>query len=89
MSMFYLGQLVPELIEIGEDLGMDFGTADVVDISQDTQYPPPKDKSRISMPTSQGPTSNDADIISQILTAVCKVRERNWRGWDKLFGPYM
>lgn len=37
----YLGQLVPELVEIGEDLGMDFGAADAVDVSQDTQNPPP------------------------------------------------
>lgn len=37
----YLGQLVPELVEIGEDLGMDFGTADAIDVSQDTQNPPP------------------------------------------------
>lgn len=86
MSMFltlspYLGKLMPELIEIGEDFGMDFGTPDVVDISQDTQNPPPKDKSRISMPASQGPTSNDADIISQTLTTVCMVRERIWVGW--------
>ena len=71
----YLGQLVPELIKIREDLGMDFWTADTVDVSQDTQYPPPKDEGRISMPTSQGPTSNDADIVSQTLTAVCMVKD--------------
>lgn len=76
----YLCQLVPELIKIGEDLGMNSGAADAVDISQDTQNPPPKDEGRISMPTSQGPTRNDADIISQTLTAVCMVGERVWGG---------
>lgn len=40
----YLCQLVPKLIKIGEDLGMDFGAADAVDISQDTQNPPPQDE---------------------------------------------
>lgn len=80
--MFYLGQLMPELIQVGKDLGMNFGTADIVDISQDTQYPSPKDKCRIGMPTSQGSTCNDADIISQTLTAVCKARETKWGGWD-------
>lgn len=44
MSLLYLGQLVPQLIEIGEDLGMDFGAADIVDISQDTQNSPPQDE---------------------------------------------
>lgn len=32
-SPTYLGELVPELIKIGKDLGMDFGAADAVDIS--------------------------------------------------------
>lgn len=32
----HLAELVPELIEIREDLGVDFGATDVVDISQDT-----------------------------------------------------
>lgn len=73
MSLLYLGQLVPQLIETGEDLGMDFGAADIVDISQDTQNSPPQDEGWIGMPTSQSPTSNDADIISQKLAAICMV----------------
>lgn len=32
----YLGKFMPELIKIREDLGVDFGATDVVDISQDT-----------------------------------------------------
>lgn len=32
----YLGELMPELIKIREDLSVDFGAMDVVDISQDT-----------------------------------------------------
>lgn len=35
---------MPELIKIREDLGVDFGATNVVDISQDTQNPPPKDE---------------------------------------------
>ncbi|TNN83100.1 hypothetical protein EYF80_006707 [Liparis tanakae] len=57
-------QLVPELIKTVEDLGMDLWTADAVDISQNTQNPSPQDEGRISMPTSQGPARNYADIIS-------------------------
>lgn len=75
VSPTHLGQLVPEIIKAGEDLGMDFWAADVVDISQDTQNPPPQDEGRISMPTGQGPTRNYAHVISQTLTTVCMVRE--------------
>lgn len=32
----YLGEFMPELIKIREDLGVDFGATDIVDISQDT-----------------------------------------------------
>lgn len=75
-SSSYLGKLMPELIKIREDLGVDFGAADAVDISQDAQNPPPQDEGRIGMPTSQGPTRNDADIVSQAFTTVCMFRER-------------
>lgn len=71
VSPRYLGQLVPELIEMGEDLGMDFGAADAVDISEDTQYPPPQHEGRVRVPTGQSPARDDADIIGQTLTAVC------------------
>lgn len=67
---------MPELIEIREDLGVDFGAADAVDVSQDPQNPPPQDEGRISMPASQSPARNDADVISQAFTAVCMDRER-------------
>lgn len=67
---------MPELIQTGKDLGMDFRALDVVHISEDTQNPPPKDKGRVSMPASQGPTRNDADIIGETLATVCKVRNR-------------
>lgn len=43
-SSVYLGKLMPELIKIREDLGVDLGATNVVDISQDTQNPPPKDE---------------------------------------------
>lgn len=32
----YLGEFMPELIKIREDLGVDFGATNVVDISQNT-----------------------------------------------------
>lgn len=70
---------MPELIKAVEDLGMDSWAADAVDISKDTQNPPPQDKGRVSMPSSQGPTRNYADVISQTLTTVCMVRESS--GW--------
>lgn len=68
----YLGQLVPELIQVAEDLGMDSRAPDVVNIPQNAQNPPPENKGRISMPASQTATSDDADVISQKLAAVCK-----------------
>lgn len=40
----HLGQLVPQLVQVGEDLGVDFGAMDAVDVSQDTQNPSPQDK---------------------------------------------
>lgn len=67
---------MPELIKIRKDLGMNFGAADAIDISQNTQNPPPQDESRISMPTSESSTSNYADIVSKAFTAICTVRER-------------
>lgn len=75
-SRSYLGQLVPEFIKTGEDLGVDFWTANTVDVSHDTQNPPPQDEGRVSMPTSQGPARNYADVISQTLTAVCMASRR-------------
>lgn len=66
---------MPEIIEMGENLGMDLRASDVIDISQNAQNPPPQDKSRIRMPTSQRPPSNDADIIGKTLTAVCRIRD--------------
>lgn len=68
----YLGQLVPELIQVAEDLGMDSRAPDVVNIPQNTQNPPPDYKGRISMPASQAASGDDADVISQKLAAVCK-----------------
>lgn len=35
---------MPELIKVREHPGVDFGAADVVDVSQDAQNPPPKDE---------------------------------------------
>lgn len=67
----YLGQLVPELIQVAEDLGMDLRAPDVVNIPQNAQNPPPEYKGRISMPSSQTATGDDADVIGQKLTAVC------------------
>lgn len=40
----HLGQLLPKLVKVGEDLGVDFGATDAVDVSQDTQNPSPQDK---------------------------------------------
>lgn len=37
----YLGQLVPELIQVAEDLSMDSRALDVVNIPQDAQDPSP------------------------------------------------
>lgn len=34
--LVYLGELMPELIKVREDHGVDFGATDIVDISQDT-----------------------------------------------------
>lgn len=73
----YLGQLVPELIQIAEDLGMNSRAPDVVNIPQNSQSPPPEYKGRISMPASQTAPGNDADVISQELTAVCKQNRSN------------
>lgn len=67
---------MPELIKIREDLGVDFGAADAIDISKDTQNPPPQDKGRIWVPTSKSPTCNDADIIRKAFATVCMFRER-------------
>lgn len=66
---------MPEFIKVREHLGMDFGAADTIHISQNTQNPPPQNEGWISMPTSQGPTRNDADIISKAFTTVCMIRE--------------
>lgn len=71
---------MPKLIKIRKDLGMNFGAADAIDISQNTQNPPPQDESRISMPTSESSTSNYADIVSKAFTAICIVREREFGG---------
>lgn len=68
---------MPELVQIREDLGMDFGAADAIDISEDAQNPPPQDKGRIWVPTSEGPTRNDADIIGKAFATVCMFRERD------------
>lgn len=68
----YLGQLVPELVEVTEDLGVDAGTADAVHIPQNPQDPPPEDEGRVSVPTGQAAAGDDADVIGQKLTAVCK-----------------
>lgn len=68
----YLGQLVPELIQVAEDLCMDSRAPDVVNIPQNAQNPPPEYKGRVSMPASQTATGDDADVISQKLAAVCK-----------------
>lgn len=76
LTLLYLGQFVPEFIEVGENLGVDFRAPDIVDIPQDSQNSPPKDKSRIRMPASQGPSSDDADIISEALTTVCRTSQR-------------
>lgn len=67
----YLGQLVPDLVEVGEDLGVDPGAADVVDVTQDAQNPPPEHKGRVGMPTGQAAAGDDADVIRQALAAVC------------------
>lgn len=75
-ALIYLGQLVPELIKIGENLGMDLRASNAVDVSQDTQNPPPQDKGRVSMPTCQAPTCDDADVISETLTTVCMIQQR-------------
>lgn len=72
MEGTYLGQLVPELVEVTEDLGVDAGTADAVHITENPQDPPPEDEGRVSVPTGQAAAGDDADIIRQKLTAVWK-----------------
>lgn len=71
MKGTHLGQLVPELIEVTEDLGVDAATADAVHITKNPQDPPPENEGWVGMPAGQTATGDDADIISQKLTAVC------------------
>lgn len=66
----HLGQFVPELIEVTEDLGVDTGTADAVNVTQNPQDPPPEDESGVGVPTGQTSTGDDADVIRQKLAAV-------------------
>lgn len=40
----HLGELVPKLVQVGENLGVDFGATDAVDVAQDTQNPSPQHK---------------------------------------------
>ncbi len=68
----YLGQLVPELVEVTEDLGVDASTADAVHITENPQDPPPENEGRVGVPAGQTAAGDDADVISQKLTAVCK-----------------
>lgn len=76
MSLLYLGKFVPQLIEISKDFCMNLRATDAIDISQNTQNSPPKDEGGVRMPASQCPARNDADIVSQTLTAVYRVRNR-------------
>lgn len=69
--MTHLGQLVPELIEVTEDLGVDTGTADAVNVAQDPQDAPPEDEGGVGVPSRQTATGDDADVIRQKLAAVC------------------
>lgn len=71
---------MPELIKVREDLGVDFGATDVVDVSQNAQNPPPKDEGWIGMPTSQSPTSDNADIIRKAFATVCMVKKNRAKG---------
>lgn len=41
---YHLGQLVPELIEVTEDLSVDAGAADAVHVTKNTQNPPPENE---------------------------------------------
>jgi len=67
----YLSQLVPDLVEVAEDRGMDLGAADVVHVAQDTQNPPPQHEGRVGVPTGEAAAGDDAEIIRQALAAVC------------------
>lgn len=69
--MTHLGQLVPELIEVTEDLGVDTGTADAVNVAQNPQGPPPEDEGGVGVPSGQTATGDDADVVRQKLAAVC------------------
>lgn len=71
MKGTYLGQLVPELIEVTEDLGVDAGAADAVHITENPQDSPPENEGWVGVPTGQTAAGDDADVISQKLTAVC------------------
>lgn len=44
MKGTHLGQLVPELIEVTEDLGVDAATADAVHITKNPQDSPPENE---------------------------------------------
>ena len=76
----YLIQLVPDLVEVAEDLGMDLGTADVVDVAHDTQNPSPEHKGRVGVPTGQAAAGDDADVIRKALAAVCTAPAQEGHG---------
>lgn len=51
---------------------MDFGGLYIVDISKNSQDPPPEDSGRVRMPADEAPASNDTAVISEELAAVCE-----------------
>lgn len=71
----HLGQLVPELVEVGEHLSVDLGATDGVDVAHDTQNPPPQHEGWIGVPTGQRAACYDADVVRQAFAAVCTVTQ--------------
>lgn len=67
----HLGELVPKLIQVREDLGVDLGATDAVDVAQDTQNPSPQHECRVGVPAGQRAACDDADVVRQAFTAVC------------------